>query len=139
MANVCICTYTCHIYCNLTLMYMIFPYIFMKDLVVVETAIFISGENNSLYMQQFSQSRSTDTTSTRETIDLFSNGNYNIRSQTDFLATAAKLVCKHMIRVISQNMLQRLKNRANQDKLSMYFNCLLSNQSIGSVQWGHVI
>lgn len=31
-------------------MYMIFPYIFMKDLVVVETAIFISGENNSLYM-----------------------------------------------------------------------------------------
>lgn len=32
------------------LMYMNFPYIFMKDLVVVETAIFISGENNSLYM-----------------------------------------------------------------------------------------
>lgn len=139
MANVCICTYTCHINCNLTLMYMIFPYIFMKDLVVVETAIFISGENNSLYMQQFTQSRSTDTTSTRETTDLFSNGNYNIRSQTDFLATAAKSVCKNMIRVISQNMLQRLENRANQDKLSMHFNCLLSIQSIGSVQCGHVI
>lgn len=102
----------------------------------------LSGENNMFVAvftnkkYRYNQWITLKSTSTRETIDLFSSGNYDIRSQTDFVENSCEVGVEKYEKGIITEYVATVRNCENQDKLSTYFNCLLSDQSGGSIQWG---
>lgn len=75
-------------------------------------------------------------TSTRETVNLISNDNYDMRAQTVFVENSCEVGVEKYERGNITEYVATVRNCADQDKLSTYFSCLLVDQSGGSIQWG---
>lgn len=113
-----------------------------NTLMLIQQYILLSGENNMFVAvftnkkYRYNQWITLTSASTRETMYLFSNGNYKIRSQTDFVENTCDIGVEKYEKGNITEYVATVRNCADQDKLSTYFNCLLSDLSGGSVQWG---
>lgn len=100
----------------------------------------LSGENNMFEAvftnrkYKYDQWITLKSTSTRETVNLISNDNYDMRAQTVFVENSCEVGVEKYERGNITEYVATVRNCADQDKLSTYFSCLLVDQSGGSIQ-----
>ncbi|XP_065921679.1 uncharacterized protein [Magallana gigas] len=104
--------------------------------------VITQGENNMFEAvftnrkYKYDQWITLKSTSTRETVNLISNNNYDMRAQTIFVENSCEVGVEKYERGDITEYVATVRNCAAQDKLSTYFSCLLVDQSGGSIQWG---